>query len=301
MTGLTIIIVNYNSAFYLKQCLASIYRNQTPFPYIVYVVDNASSDNLGKIQSAFPAACFIKNTENCGYARANNIILSQNLSPYVLLLNPDVVLPDNALAEMVQFMNKHPDAAMVGPKLVRPNGHMDLACRRSVPTPLSGFFKLSGLSRLFPRSRLFARYNLTFQSPDETAEVDAICGACMMIRRMVLNQIGVLDERFFLYGEDLDLAYRARQMAWKIYFLPKVTAVHYKGASTSTNQLRSCWEFHQAMLIFYRKHYDDKYPAWLKAALYCGVYGRYGVSFMLTIVRLAAECCCRGLAFESRR
>jgi GT2 family glycosyltransferase len=174
---------------------------------------------------------------------------------YVLFLNPDTVLPANALQATVDFLEAHPRAGVVGPKVIKPDGTLDLACRRSFPTPTSGLFKLAGLSRLFPKSRTLARYNLTYLNDDETAEVDSVMGAYMLVRGDALTQAGLYDERFFMYGEDLDLAFRLKERGWKVYYYPAVEVLHHKGASSRKQSERSIREFYRAMHVFYRKHY----------------------------------------------
>ncbi|MBI4498184.1 MAG: glycosyltransferase family 2 protein, partial [Chloroflexi bacterium] len=174
---------------------------------------------------------------------------------YVLLLNPDTVVPPTALRDLVAFLDAHPAIGVVGPKVLRPDGRLDLACRRSFPTPAVALYRMVGLSRLFPRSRRFGRYNLTYLDPDQPAEVDAVMGACMMVRSAAIEQAGLLDERFFLYGEDLDWALRIKQQGWKVVYYPQVMVLHHKGASSRRASERSLREFYRAMLIFYRKHY----------------------------------------------
>jgi N-acetylglucosaminyl-diphospho-decaprenol L-rhamnosyltransferase len=174
---------------------------------------------------------------------------------FVLFLNPDTVLSANALQATVDFLAEHPQAAVVGPKVIKPDGTLDLACRRSFPTPTSGLFKLAGLSRLFPKSRALARYNLTYLNDDETAEVDSVMGAYMLVRGEALAQAGLFDERFFMYGEDLDLAFRLKERGWKVYYYPAVEVLHHKGASSRKQSERSIREFYRAMHVFYRKHY----------------------------------------------
>jgi N-acetylglucosaminyl-diphospho-decaprenol L-rhamnosyltransferase len=174
---------------------------------------------------------------------------------YVLFLNPDTVLSIDALQATVDFLVSRREAGVVGPKVVKPDGTLDLACRRSFPTPASGLFKLAGLSRLFPKSRTLARYNLTYLRDDETAEVDSVMGAYMLVRGEALSQAGLFDERFFMYGEDLDLAFRIKERGWKVFYYPGVEVLHHKGASSRKQSERSIREFYRAMHIFYRKHY----------------------------------------------
>jgi GT2 family glycosyltransferase len=163
---------------------------------------------------------------------------------------------------MLDFMAKHPDAGAAGPKLVRPNGSLDLACRRSFPTPEISFYRMIGLSQLFPHSRRFGRYNLTYLDPNQVTEVDSVVGAFMLVRGEAIQQAGLMDESFFMYGEDLDWAYRIKAAGWKIYYNPTVTVLHVKKASTRQNP-RAQVEFYRAMDIFYRKHFAAQTPWWL--------------------------------------
>ncbi|HEY8477032.1 MAG TPA: glycosyltransferase family 2 protein [Chloroflexota bacterium] len=227
----------------------------------VYVVDNASSDgSVEMVARSYPWVHLVRNPVNVGYAKANNLALRRCRGRYVLLLNPDTVLPPNALREMIDLMEEHPDIGVAGPKLVRPDGSLDRACRRSFPTPAVSFYRLSGLSRLFPRSPRFGRYNLTYLDPDEPADVDSVVGAFMLIRGEALEQVGLLDETFFMYGEDLDLAYRIKARGWRVRYHPRVTVVHYKGEASRQRGVASTLVFYQAMAIFHRKHFAARYP-----------------------------------------
>ncbi|MEO8288677.1 MAG: glycosyltransferase family 2 protein [Chloroflexota bacterium] len=190
---------------------------------------------------------------------------------YVLFLNPDTVLPENALDVTVGFLEAHPEAGIMGPKVVKPDGNLDLACRRSFPTPASGLFKLAGLSKIFPKSKSLAKYNLTYLSDDETAEVDSVMGAYMLVRSDALGEAGLYDERFFMYGEDLDLAYRVKERGWKVFYHPGVEVLHHKGASSRKQSERSIREFYRAMHIFYRKHYAERYNGLVNAVVKFGI------------------------------
>jgi GT2 family glycosyltransferase len=192
-------------------------------------------------------------------------------SDYVLFLNPDTVLPADALDVTVDFMEDHAQMGIVGPKVIKLDGTLDLACRRSFPTPASSFFKLTGLSKLFPRSRTVARYNLTYLSDDETAEVDSVMGAYMLVRSKALEEAGLFDERFFLYGEDLDLAFRIKARGWKVVYYPAVEVLHHKGASSRKQSERSIREFYRAMRIFYQKHYAPHYNGVINAVVQLGI------------------------------
>ncbi|MDQ6694976.1 MAG: glycosyltransferase family 2 protein [Chloroflexota bacterium] len=206
---------------------------------------------------------------------------------YVLFLNPDTLLPPDALARTVAFLEQHPDAGALGPKVVKLDGSLDLACRRSFPTPVSSLFKLSGLSKLFPRSRLVARYNLTFLGDDTTAEVDSVMGAYMLVRGESLEEAGLFDERFFMYGEDLDLAYRLKVRGWRVYYYPEVSVLHHKGASSRKVSQRSIREFYRAMHIFYRKHYARRYTGLVNALVYLGIAARGSVALARNAFRPA--------------
>ena len=274
MLDLGIVIVSYNTCGLLRTCLHSIYASQGDFTFKVCVIDNASPDGSAKMVAAeFPQARLVINSENVGYPSANNQGLeafgfAETPNPkletprFALLLNPDTELPPDALARMLGFMAEHPDAGVAGPKLVLPDGSLDLACRRSLPTPEVCFYKLVGLSRLFPRSRRFGRYNLTYLDPDEVARVGSVVGAFMLVRAEVIAQVGLMDGQFFMYGEDLDWAYRIHAAGWEIYYNPAVTVLHVKRAA-SRHSSRAQIEFYRAMDIFYRKHYAAQTPWWL--------------------------------------
>ncbi len=272
MLDLSIIIVNYNTRDLLRDCLRSIYESQGDFSYEVCVVDNASSDGSAEmVRREFPQVKLIESEVNGGWAYGNNLALRRCRARYILLLNPDTVLPPTALQGMLDFMEAHPDAGMAGPKLVRADGSMDLACRRSFPTPEVAFYRIVGLSKLFPKSRRFARYNLTYLDPDQVAEVDSVVGAFMMVRGEIPEQVGLLDENFFMYGDDLDWALRIKERGWKVYYNPAVQVLHYKREASKQNRRRTRYEFYRAMRIFYLKHYAKSTPLWLHWLILGGI------------------------------
>jgi GT2 family glycosyltransferase len=292
MPDLGIVIASYNTRDLLHDCLRSIYASQGDFTFKVCVVDNASSDGSpAMVANQFPQTESIANEENLGYATANNqglrafgfvdqpgipdpsISQSPDLPAFALLLNSDTQVPPDALAAMLDFMADHPDAGAAGPKLVRPDGSLDLACRRSFPTPEISFYHMIGLARLFPRSRRFGRYNLTYLDPNQVAKVDSVVGAFMLVRGEAIQQAGLMDESFFMYGEDLDWAYRIKDAGWKIYYNPTVTVLHVKKASTRQNP-RAQVEFYRAMDIFYRKHFAAQTPWWLHSLIVSAVFLR---------------------------
>ncbi|HOC20873.1 MAG TPA: glycosyltransferase family 2 protein [Anaerolineae bacterium] len=264
---LGIVIVNYNTCELLRRCLETVFAS-VGVMFRVCVVDNASPDeSAAMVAQEFPQVMLIANTENVGYPTANNQGLralgfegdGATAPRYALLLNPDTELPSDALQQVVALMEARPELGALGPKLVRPDGSLDLACRRSFPSPEVSFYRMVGLSRLFPQSRRFGRYNLTYLDPDEEAEVDSVVGAFMLVRREAIVQVGLLDESFFMYGEDLDWAFRIKQAGWRILYTPQVTVLHVKRAA-SRQSPRARVEFWRAMEIFYRKHYAAETP-----------------------------------------
>lgn len=267
MLDLAVVIVNYNTCKELDACLCSLQTGEGTITSQVVVVDNNSSDgSADMVRSLHPwVGQVIANPINGGYAYANNIGLRwfgvaggrplEEQPRYCLLLNPDTIVPPRAFDAMVAFMDAHRDVGVVGPRLVRQDGSLDKACRRSFPSPLISFYHFSGLGKLFPKSRVFARYNLTYLDPAVEADVDSVVGAFMLMRSTALQQAGLLDEAFFMYGEDLDLCYRIKEKNWRVVYHPQVTVLHIKGASSRKASSRSILAFYDAMRIFHNKHY----------------------------------------------
>ncbi len=285
MPDLGIVILNWNTRDLLRDCLRSVYASRGAVTSQVCVVDNASSDDsAAMVKAEFPQALLIQSPVNGGYAAGNNLGLralgfglpgapaeaGQGTPRYALLLNPDTVLPETALADMVRYMDDHPRCGAAGPKLVLPDGRLDLACRRSL-----GFdafvYRLLGLSRLFPRSRRFGQYNLTYLDPDVETTVGSVVGAFMQVRREAIAQAGLLDERFWMYGEDLDWAFAMHQAGWEVRYNPSVTVLHVKRAASRMSS-RAQIAFQEAMLYFYRKHYAAATPPWLGWLVETGIW-----------------------------
>jgi N-acetylglucosaminyl-diphospho-decaprenol L-rhamnosyltransferase len=267
MLDLGIVIVNYNVCDLLRGCLKSVYAS-TGLTFEVCVVDNASADgSADMIAREFPQVHLIRNQDNAGYAAANNLGLKHfgfgeppaASPPYALLLNPDTIVPIDGLARMIGVMDQRSDLGIAGPKLVRLDGSLDLACRRSFPTPEVSFWRMTHLSKIFPHSKLFGRYNMTYLDPNQPAEIDAVVGAFMLMRGAAIEQAGLLDESFWMYGEDLDWAYRIKHTGWKVYYYPQVVVQHVKRASSGQSNegaAKAKYEFDRAMWLFYRKHYQ---------------------------------------------
>jgi hypothetical protein len=253
---LSVIIVNYNVRVFLENALVSACKAMRGISGEVFVVDNASDDgSVEMLRQKFPSVRLIANDTNLGFAAANNIALREVAGDYVLLLNPDTVVQEDTFRVMINFIEQHPDVGLAGCKILNPDGTLQLACRRSFPTPWVSFTKITGLSTLFPRSRIFSRYNLEYLDPDETYEVDAVSGSFMVVRRAALESVGNLDEQFFMYGEDLDWCYRIKRAGWKICYVPLTRIIHYKGESARRSDIDEVRLFYQAMRLFVRKHF----------------------------------------------
>jgi len=252
---LSIVIVTHNVRDLLRNCLRSVYAGAVPFEFEVSVVDTGSDGSAAMVRAEFPSAVVVKAPENPGFSAANNLGLRRTTGEYCLLLNPDTVLPPDALAKLVAKLDAEPEVGILGPKLVRSDGSLDRACRRSFPTPANAAYHYLRLARLFPRSARFGAYNLTYRDPDTEYDVDSVTAACLLIRRTVLEQIGLLDETYWMYGEDLDLCWRSKARGWRTRYYPRGVVQHLKGQSSKARSLRCTYEFFRAMRIFYGKHY----------------------------------------------
>lgn len=263
----SVIIVNYKVPEFTLQVLRSLREAERADCCEIIIVDNASQDDSReRITAQFPGAAWIGLKNNIGFGRACNVGAQHAAGDYLLFLNPDTVVSRNSISDCIAFFDSHPDTAVVGPKIIGPDGRFEPASRRSFPTPFNAFCRLFGLAFLFPRSRRFGRYNLTYLDPDTPAEVDAISGSFMFMRASVFRRIGGFDEEFFLYGEDLDLCVRIRELGYKVWYLPSIQIVHFKGRSAARQPLRSRVAFYEAMVLFSRKYrhsYGSFFPGWL--------------------------------------
>ncbi|TSA19529.1 glycosyltransferase [bacterium] len=252
---LSIIIVNYNVRDFLHHALVSLQKAMKGMKGEIIVVDNASDDgSIEMVRRRFPAVQLVASKSNLGFAKANNVGLKRARGKFILLINPDTLVQEDTLRVMLRFFEENHDVGLAGCKILNPDGTFQLACRRSFPRPWAAFTKMVGLSALFPTSRLFGRYNLTYLSPDETYEIDAVSGSFMMVRREAYEQVGGLDEDFFMYGEDLDWCYRIQRAGWKNYYVHTTQIIHYKGESTKRSNLNEIRTFYQAMHLFVQKH-----------------------------------------------
>jgi GT2 family glycosyltransferase len=253
---LSVIIVNYNVRAFLENALISVRKAIAGIPGELFVVDNASDDgSVEMLRQKFPDVKLIVNPTNRGFAAANNQALRESGGKYVLFLNPDTIVQEDTFRVMLEFMEQHESAAMAGCKILNPDGSLQLGCHRSTPTPWVAFTRIIGLSTLFPRFPFFSRYNLTYLDPDETHRVDAVSGSFMLVRRSAIDQVGGMDEQFFMYGEDLDWCYRFAQAGWEIYYVPATQIIHYKGESARRSDIDEVRLFYEAMRVFVRKHF----------------------------------------------
>lgn len=255
---LSIIIVNYNVRHFLEQCLNSVLKASENTRCEIFIVDNNSTDgSCQMISGKFPGLKLIRNTENNGFSAANNQAIRQATGRFILLLNPDTLIEEETITRCLAFMDKHNDCGALGVRMINGNGKLLPESKRAIPTPGTAFFKMSGLSFLFPHSKLFNRYYLGHLDSSAISETEIISGAFMFIRKEVLEKTGLLDETFFMYGEDIDLSYRILKAGYKNYYFPEARIIHYKGESTSKSNINYVVQFYKAMLIFAKKHFSD--------------------------------------------
>jgi O-antigen biosynthesis protein len=254
---LSVIIVNYNVKHFLEQCLHSVYKAAKGIETEIFVVDNNSVDGSAQlVREKFPDLHFIENKENVGFSRANNQAIRKATGEYILLLNPDTVVEEDTFTKVTGFMDNHPEAGGLGIKMIDGKGNFLPESKRGLPTPWVAFYKMFGLSKLFPKSRKFGKYHLSYLNPNEIHEIEILAGAFMLLRKKALDKVGLLDEDFFMYGEDIDLSYRIIQGGYKNYYFPETTIIHYKGESTKKGSLNYVKVFYNAMIIFARKHFS---------------------------------------------
>jgi len=252
---LSVIIVNYNVELYLQQCLLSVFQSKN-IDFEVFVVDNNSPDNSCKmVKERFPLVKLIENKCNAGFAKANNQALALSQGEYVLLLNPDTVVAEDTFENVCRFMDENPDAGGLGVKMLDGYGNFLPESKRGFPSPFVAFCKIFGLSGLFPKSHLFGKYHVRYLDENQPHVVDILAGAFMLIRSETLKKIGFLDEKFFMYGEDIDMSYRITLAGYKNYYLPE-RIIHYKGESTHKDTLKYVKIFYESMLIFFKKYYQ---------------------------------------------
>lgn len=293
---LDVVIVNYRTPDMTGDAINHLHASHMHGRCLrTWVVDNGSRDgSVAALRQMFPQLTLIQSSRNLGFAGGNNLALAEILtseraqdrnSAFVLLLNSDVLVPPDAVQKCLDFMDAHPDAGVVGPRVLLPDGSLDLACRRGFPTPSNAFWKLTGLSKRYPQSPRFAGYNLTYLPEDETVEVDSVGGAFMLLRMSAIDQVGLLDERFFMYGEDLDWAYRIKSAGWNVYYYPEAVVTHLKSASARRQSRRMIFEFYRAMWLFHAKHYAPSTFFLLNWMVIIGIVARGALALVVNSFR----------------
>ncbi|HPR32088.1 MAG TPA: glycosyltransferase [Prolixibacteraceae bacterium] len=281
---LSIVIVNYNVKHFLEQCLHSVEKACKNIDAEVFVVDNNSVDgSTGMLIHKFPDVKLILNKHNLGFSRANNQAIRKATGEYILLLNPDTVVEEQTFEKVLAFMDAHPEAGGLGVKMIDGKGKFLPESKRGLPTPWVAFYKIFGLSALFPRSKVFGKYHLSYLDEKSIHEVDVLAGAFMLMRKEALDKVGLLDEDFFMYGEDIDLSYRITCGGYKNYYFPETTIIHYKGESTKKGSLNYVRMFYTAMIIFARKHFSRKYAGLFSFFIHFAIYVR---AFLAASVRM---------------
>lgn len=280
---LSVIIVNYRVRYFLELCLRSVQKALSGLESEIIVIDNHSADGgIDELRPLFPGVRFLENPENIGFARANNLALRQASGEYILFLNPDTILPEDFARACLDFLRDKPGAGALGVRMVDGSGRFLKESRRGFPTPWVAFCKLSGLSVLFPRSRFFSAYYLGHLPADTTHPSAVLSGACLWVRRAVLDAVGAFDERFFMYAEDIDLSFRIEKGGYTNYYLADTTIVHFKGESTQKDA-HYVRQFYKAMSQFRQKHFNRGLPALLGTGIEAGIWLRAGIGRLATV------------------
>ena len=270
---LSIVIVNYNSKQLIENCLFSLQKAIDKIDAEIIIVDNNSTDGSKELLlSKFPGLKFIFNDVNFGFGKACNQGFKLASGKYVLFLNPDTILTENCLTQCLSFFETHADAGAVGVRMTDIQKRFLKESKRGLPTPSASFYKLFGLAAIFPRSKVFSKYYQGHLPEKENNPVEVLSGAFMMVRKELFEKLNGFDERFFMYGEDIDLSLRILQSGHKNYYLGTVNIIHWKGGSTNRNY-KYVKDFYGAMNLFVKKHYYSK-PVWFRSLLYTGIYIR---------------------------
>ncbi len=293
---LTVIIVNYNVKYFVEQCLDSLRKALTDIESEIFVVDNHSKDDSVRyLRCRYRHIDIIDSNHNLGFSRANNIAIKQSIGEYVLFINPDTFVGEDTIREALTFMDAHPNAGGMGVKMINADGTKAMESRRGVPSPLVSFYKMCGLCSRFPKSKTFGKYYLSYLPWDSPQKIDIISGAFFMTRREVLDKVGMFDEDFFMYGEDVDLSYRILKGGYENWYLPQ-TILHYKGESTKKSSFRYVHVFYQAMLIFFSKHFSHL-SILITLPIKLAIYGRASIA----LIQMLIDRMRHSLGFDDRK
>ena len=257
---ISVVIVNYNVKYYVGQCIDSVRRALQGIDSEIIVVDNHSRDGSVDYLSKIEGVRIIESGHNLGFSKANNIAIRQSTAEYVLMLNPDTIVAEDAIRMIIDFADSHPQAGGIGVRMHNDWGTTARESRRGLPSPMTSFYKIIGLSKRLPQHRKYGRYYMGWLPWDSPSRIEVVSGACFLVRRKALDKVGLMDEDYFMYGEDIDLSYRLLKGGWENWFVP-ADIIHYKGESTQKTSFNYVHVFYNAMLIFMRKHYS--HLSWL--------------------------------------
>lgn len=282
---LSVIIVNYNVQHFLEQCLQSVFKALQNIEGEVWVVDNNSVDgSVAMVKEKFPQVNLIDSKDNLGFSRGNNLAMRKSNGEYTLLLNPDTLVEEDTFEKVVKFMDENPDAGGLGVKMVDGKGNFLPESKRSLPTPSVAFYKIFGLSSLFPKSKRFGKYHCGHLDKNKTHEIEILSGAFMLMRKEALDKVGLLDEDFFMYGEDIDLSYRLIKGGYKNYYFADTRIIHYKGESTKKSSVNYVFVFYNAMIIFAKKHFSSKNASVFSFLIKLAIYFRASIAILNRVV-----------------
>lgn len=286
---ISIVIVNYNVEYFLEQCLNSVESALKNIDGEIFVVDNNSIDgSVSMVKDKFPDVKLIANKDNVGFSKANNQAIRLATGEYVLLLNPDTVVEEDTFLKCINFMDEHPEGGGLGVRMIDGKGNFLPESKRGLPTPSVAFYKIFGLSRLFPKSKIFGKYHLGYLKEHEVNEIEILSGAYMFMRKTALEKVGLLDEEFFMYGEDIDLSYRIVEGGYKNYYFPDTQIIHYKGESTKKSSINYVFVFYRAMVIFAEKHFSQKNAKLFSFFINLAIYFRAALALLTRFIKRTA-------------
>lgn len=284
MNILSIIIVNWNAGHLLKNCLESIYRNMIKIDYEVFVVDNASTDgSLEMVRKEFPQVKLVQNKSNLGFAKANNQAIRESKGKYILLLNPDTIVQRDAFQNMIEFMNTHPQAGVVGSKVLYADGSLQLSCGH-FPSLQTEFFHSTLLEEIFSKSPIIGNFRMTNWDHNSIKEVDWVSGACLLVRKAAIEDVGLLDEAIFMYAEDVDWCYRIKNGSWKIYYFPQSKVTHLESQIANSNLTNKLKNGYRGLYYFFKKHYGKKVATLFKILVANGMILRMTIRFFQYLI-----------------
>ncbi|MCP9290862.1 glycosyltransferase [Gracilimonas sediminicola] len=280
---ISVVIVNYKVKEYIANLLNSLKKAQHDFALEIFVVDNDSGDDsVSYLKQRYPEVNYIANEENVGFGKANNQAIRQANGEFTLIINPDTLVSEDTLDVLVNHMNENPECGAAGCKILNPDGTFAPESRRSIPTIWSASCKVFGLNTLFPESKLFSQYYLSWMGEDEAGEIPVLSGSFMFWRTDLLKELDGFDERFFMYGEDIDLCYRVQKTDYRIDYVPDTSIIHYKGESTKKGDLRYIRIFNKALYQFFDKHYSARYSLFFRIFIYLAIWLKTALSFIST-------------------